>query len=220
MPVDRRAHHTPAPDARALRNAFGRFATGVTVVTCAAPDPTTGEPGRHGATVTAFMPVSLDPPLLQVALTRTSRACGLLEGAAFAVNVLAADQVDVAMHFAGRPSPGPLPWDAATLEQDGRRTVVPTLGGTAATFVCRPWRSVDGGDHVLHLGEVVRAETSARASLLFADSAFREVGARHGDVVWLGCADDPQRGWFDAACDFSPPVVRRPEQALAHATHY
>src|SRR3954462_13429821 len=76
---------------RRLRDAFGRFATGVTVVTCARDD---GVP--HGATANAFTAVSLEPALCQVTLFRRSKACGYLEGAPFAVNVLAADQLDVA----------------------------------------------------------------------------------------------------------------------------
>ena len=66
-----------AIDTRELRHAFGTFATGVTVVTCRSDD---GVP--HGATVNAFTAVSLDPPLAQVTLTRTSRAARYLEGAA------------------------------------------------------------------------------------------------------------------------------------------
>jgi hypothetical protein len=65
---------------RELRNAFGRFATGVTVVTCRNDDGT-----PHGATVNAFTAVSLEPALCQVTLTRKSRACGYLEGAPFVI---------------------------------------------------------------------------------------------------------------------------------------
>ena len=66
-------------DTRRLRDAFGRFATGVTVVTCAKDD---GVP--HGATVNAFTAVSLEPALCQVTVTRASRACGYLTDAPFA----------------------------------------------------------------------------------------------------------------------------------------
>ncbi|AIY19137.1 flavin reductase family protein [Pimelobacter simplex] len=172
-------------DPRTLRSTFGRFATGVTVVTCRTPDG-----AHHGATVTAFTPISLDPPLVQVALTRTSRAAAFLDGAAFAVNVLADDQVDVAMHFAGRPSPDPLPWAAGS--------TAPTLRGTAATVVCRPWRTDDGGDHLLFLGEIVEVHSTGRRPLLFSDSSFHHLGDRSSDVVWLGCQDDPHTGWFGA----------------------
>ncbi|GAA3662648.1 flavin reductase family protein [Nocardioides ginsengisoli] len=172
-------------DPHTLRSTFGRFATGVTVITCRTPDG-----AHHGATVTAFTPISLDPPLVQVALTRTSKAAGLLDGAAFAVNVLAADQVDVAMHFAGRPSPDRIPWS------DG--TTAPALAGTAATITCRPWRTDDGGDHLLFLGEVVDVRTTGRRPLLFHDSAFHQIGSRSSDAVWLGCQDDPHTSWFGA----------------------
>jgi flavin reductase (DIM6/NTAB) family NADH-FMN oxidoreductase RutF len=83
---------------------FGQFASGVTVITCATAE---GQP--HGATVTAFTAVSMDPRLCQVTLTRSSKACNYLDGAPFAVNILAADQFDIALHFADRPSePGPV----------------------------------------------------------------------------------------------------------------
>ena len=82
---------------RELRQVFGTFATGVTVVTTRTDD---GVP--HGATVNAFTAVSLDPPLAQVTLTRASRAAGYLESAPFAINILSVDQVDAARHFAGR----------------------------------------------------------------------------------------------------------------------
>lgn len=178
-------------DPRTLRSTFARFATGVTVITCRTPD---GD--RHGATVTAFTPISLDPPLVQVSLTRASRAAGFLAGNDFAVNVLAADQVDVAMQFAGRPAADPPPW------QEG--SVAPMLAGTAATIACRPYRTDEGGDHLLFLGEVVEVLTSERAPLLFHDSAFHQIGRQSSDTVWLGSQDDPNTGWFDASCDFRP----------------
>lgn len=192
-------------DPRTLRSAFGRFATGVTVITCRTAD------GRaHGATVTAFTPVSLDPPLVQVALTRTSKACDYLDGAPYAVNVLAADQRDLAMHFAGRPGSDPVPW------RDG--PTAPVLAGTAATISCRPWRSDDGGDHLLFLGEVAEASTTGRPPLLFHDSAFHELGAQSSDVVWFGCQDDPHRGWFDETADFTP--IPAPVHPVPADTHY
>lgn len=190
-------------DPRTLRSTFGRFATGVTVITCRTPDG-----AHHGATVTAFTPISLDPPLVQVALTRTSKAAAYLEGEAFAVNVLAADQSDVAMHFAGRPGSDPLPW------REGAKA--PRLGGTAATLVCRPWRTDDGGDHLLFLGEVVEVITTDRKPLLFHDSAFHHIGNPSSEVVWLGCQDDPNTGWFDATTSFTAIEV----PAIPRSTHY
>ena len=194
-------------DARELRSTFGRFATGVTVVTCRAEDGSV-----HGATVTAFTPISLQPPLIQVALTRSSKAARLLGGVGFAVNLLSADQVELAMHFAGRPRLGAVRW------ADG--PTAPVLTGTAATISCRPWRTDEGGDHLLFLGEVVDVRTSDTAPLLFHDSAFREIGARSTDAAWTCCADDPHHGWFDATTSFFPAGRRDPLSVLPADTHF
>ena len=139
-------------DARQLRDAFGQFATGVTVVTCTNDD---GEP--HGATVNAFTAVSLDPPLAQVTLGRNSKACEFLKDKSFAINVLAADQIDVAWHFAGRPSEQPPAW------LEGPTS--PVLEGTATTISCRAWRTYDGGDHLIVIGEVEAVEIPGRDPL-------------------------------------------------------
>lgn len=176
---------------RDLRNIFGQFASGVTVITCANRD---GEP--HGATVTAFTAVSLEPRLCQVTLTRTSKACGFLSGAPFAVNVLAADQVDTAMHFAGRPqSPEPT-WEEGP--------TAPVLAGTAATISCIPWREYDGGDHIIYIGEIIDASSRDVDPLLFFRSTFHDLGAPSASAAWNGSLDDPHSGWFDAQTKFTP----------------
>ena len=179
------------PEPRDLRVAFGRFATGVTVVTCTNHD---GEP--HGATVNAFTAVSLEPALCQVTLTRKSKACSYLEDAPFAVNVLGAGQVDTAWHFAGRPSePGP-EW----VERHG----TPHLVGCAAVYLCRPWRTYDGGDHLIVVGEVEHLVVTDDDPLLFYRGAFREIGAVEAGVHWGGSIDCPDAGWFDASSSFTP----------------
>jgi flavin reductase (DIM6/NTAB) family NADH-FMN oxidoreductase RutF len=132
------------------------------VVTCRSDD---GVP--HGATVNAFTAVSLDPPLAQVTLTRTSRAARYLEGAPFAINILSQDQLDVAWHFAGKPLPYEPAWAL-----DGN---VPVLLENKATLECTPWRIYDGGDHVIVIGEVRKLEVSNREPLLFFGGKFREI---------------------------------------------
>ncbi|MEO9330490.1 flavin reductase family protein [Gordonia aurantiaca] len=182
-------------DSRPLRNIFGQFASGVTVITCASDDGT-----PHGATVTAFTPISLEPRLCQVTLTRTSKACSYLRDAPFAVNILADDQIDIAMHFAGKPqTPGPVwnhEWD------------VPTLAGTATTIICKPWASHDGGDHVIYLGEIIDAYVDPSAQpLLFYRSKFHQLGDISGAAAYCGSLDDPHTGWFDATARFTPACV-------------
>ncbi len=174
-----------------LRNIFGQFASGVTVVTCVNHD---GLP--HGATVTAFTAVSIEPRLCQVTMTRKSKACAYLSDAPFAVNVLAHDQVDTALHFAGRPQePGPV-WM--------KGTTAPILCGSAATFSCVPWSSYDGGDHVIFIGEIVDASSSGKDPLLFYRSTFHNLGAKSESAAWTGSMDDPHSGWFDEKTIFTP----------------
>jgi len=133
---------------RELRHAFGTFATGVTVVTTRTDDGV-----AHGTTVNAFAAVSVDPPLVQITLTRASRAAGYLEGAPFAINILSLEQVDAARHFAGKVVDPEPEW---TL--DGN---VPVLTGNAATLKCRPWNIYDGGDHSIIVGQVAAADSPA-----------------------------------------------------------
>ncbi|MCB5293717.1 flavin reductase family protein [Arthrobacter sp. SO3] len=180
-----------AIDTRELRHAFGTFATGVTVVTCRSDD---GVP--HGATVNAFTAVSLDPPLAQVTLTRTSRAARYLEGAAFAINILSLEQMDVALHFAGKVLDEEPEW---TL--DGN---VPVLTRNAATLECRPWNVYDGGDHIIVVGEVIGMEITKREPLLFFGGKFRQIGRLVEGAPWDHSGDAPESGWFAGSSSFKP----------------
>ena len=104
-------------DQRTMRNIFGQFATGVTVITCANDEGT-----PHGATVTAFTPISIEPRLCQVTLTRKSKACGYLDDAPFAVNLthdlrsLSCSEFDVAARKRRRLSSAWL-WSASLLRR-------------------------------------------------------------------------------------------------------
>jgi len=176
---------------RELRQVFGTFATGVTVVTTRTDD---GVP--HGATVNAFTAVSLDPPLAQVTLTRASRAAGYLEGAPFAINILSVEQVDAARHFAGKAVGTEPEW---TL--DGN---VPVLAGNAATLECRPWNIYDGGDHIIVVGEVIAMEITQRDPLVFFGGEFRTMGRRVEGARWHHTAGDPESDWFAGSNSFTP----------------
>ncbi|MVO88805.1 flavin reductase [Streptomyces sp. p1417] len=160
-------------DPEQLRTCAGYFATGVTVVSLAV-----GE-ALHGATVNAFTTVSLNPPLVLISLNRTSKAARLLPGRPFTVNVLAAEQHDLALRFAGRAETAPdvPPWQAPP-ERLAPHTA-PALGGSLATFFCTPWASHDGGDHLLFLGRVEHtARRPGAQPLLYYRSAFHSVLAR------------------------------------------
>lgn len=135
-------------DERHLRNALGRFVTGVTVITTR-----TAEGKLEGLTANSFSAVSLDPPLVLWSLRLSSSMLASFEGAThFAVNVLGAWQFALSDHFAKR-SP------------DRFQSVVhapglggcPLLFGAIATFECTKETSVVGGDHVVFFGRVERA---------------------------------------------------------------
>lgn len=182
----------PEDTGRQLRNIFGQFASGVTVVTAANEDGT-----PHGATVTAFTSVSLEPRLCQVTLTTTSRACNILADNNFAINILAESQVDVALHFAGKPRVDDLGWNT-----DG---IAPALNGSLATIWCRPWRQYDGGDHTIFIGEIVDAVSDPTlAPILFFRSTFHDIGPKSHETSWAMSGDDPDAGWFGANAVLTP----------------
>lgn len=130
---------------RELRQVFGKFATGVTVVTYQVD----GVP--HGATVNSFTSVSLEPPLALVSMGRRSKACGNLLGRPFVINILAADQRDLALHFAGVPQSSVKDPFAGADGEEGP----PVLPGCLAHIRCEPWAVHEAGDHRLFIGEVV-----------------------------------------------------------------
>jgi flavin reductase (DIM6/NTAB) family NADH-FMN oxidoreductase RutF len=174
-------------DPRSLRSCLGHFASGVTVVSCHAAD------GPHGATVNAFTAVSLDPPLVLVSLDRRSKACRYLDDKPFTVNMLTKSQDDVAMHFAGRPMGAAPEW------VESSRGGPPRLAASLAWLECKPWRSYDGGDHVMYVGEVQQYEDSRAEPLVFYLGAFRNLGNAFETVPWLESGDCPGISWFALA---------------------
>jgi len=149
----------PQNDSRALRNALGRYATGVTIVTAIDPD---GHP--IGLTVNSFAAVSLDPALVLWCLDNSSHNLAAFRKASHhAINVLAADQQDISNRFATWPADRfvGLPW------QPGAGGA-PVLPGCCATFEIAIETEYAAGDHTIFIGRVERfAETPDLAPLLF-----------------------------------------------------
>lgn len=143
-----------------LRSCLGRFATGVTVVTFDGPD------GRHGFTANSFTAVSLDPPLVLVAVARQARAHDALVDTAFTVNVLRAEQEALARRFAGGDPVEPL-W----IEGD----YAPRLANALAHLECLPSQRHDAGDHSLFVGEVMNFARDDGAALGYFASGFTTV---------------------------------------------
>lgn len=150
-------------DPRQLRDAFGAFLTGVTVVTTLS-----GEGKPIGFTANSFTSVSLDPPLLLVCLARTSRNFETMTGArGFAVNILAEDQKDVSNTFA-RPVEDRFSAIDWSLGPSGS----PVFEGVAAWFDCAMHAVVDAGDHVILIGRVEGFRNSGAPGLGYARGGY------------------------------------------------
>lgn len=134
-----------AIDPRLLRDAFGAFLTGVTVVT------THDQAGAPiGFTANSFASVSLDPPLLLVCLARTSRNFETFTSASrFAVNILSQDQKEISNTFAR-----PVENRFANVDWQAGPHGSPIFAGVAAWFDCSLHEVVSGGDHVILIGRI------------------------------------------------------------------
>lgn len=135
-------------DAPQLRRLMSRWTTGVAVVT------SRGDEGPRGATTNALTSLSLDPPLVLVALDCGSNTLAAVRTSGrFCINVLAAGQEDVARRFAtkasGEEKLAGLPHELA----DG----VPVLGGVLAWLACALERELEGGDHTILIGRPLDA---------------------------------------------------------------
>ncbi|WP_114964430.1 flavin reductase family protein [Alkalilacustris brevis] len=161
--------HSFAPDAenaRLFRQALGRFVTGVTVVTTAAPA------GPVGITVNSFTSVSLDPPLVLWCPARASGRFALFAGAAhFAIHVLAAEQRALSHRFAR----GAGLFDDLSPEHTPEG--VPVLPDVLARFDCALYSTYDGGDHAIVVGRVLRASQRNGAPLVFSGGDYGQVSA-------------------------------------------
>jgi flavin reductase (DIM6/NTAB) family NADH-FMN oxidoreductase RutF len=131
---------------RAYRDTIGQFATGVTIVT------TTGPGGPAGMTTNAVTSLSLDPLLLLVCFDLGSRTLEVVRGSRrFAVNVLRADDVELAAVFSSKRVAREK-FDSVThTEAHG----VPVLDTALAWIACELRELLPGGDHAIGIGDVI-----------------------------------------------------------------
>lgn len=133
------------------------FATGVTIVTARTPE---GE--LVGLTANSFNSVSLAPPLVLWSLARSAGSMAAFSaGSHYAINILGADQQDLARQFAARDVDR-YQGVAFSLGASG----APLLQGAAASFECFNRSRYEEGDHVIFVGEVERCDHRAGASPL------------------------------------------------------
>lgn len=135
----------------AFRQAAGRFASGVTVVTTSASE------GAYGVTVSSFASLSLNPLLVTVSISRSSQLVEHVRTVqAFAVSVLASDQQHVASYFATsgrRPEPAGFSTVSTIVQQTG----APIIESCLSWFDCTLEDILPGGDHEILVGRVAAA---------------------------------------------------------------
>lgn len=153
-----------------FREVMASVCTPVSVVTAL----TNGRP--HGTTVSAFASLSLHPPMVLVALDRGSDLLAVVRRTGrYGLNVLHSDQTELALTFA-RKAPAKftgIPWDV----MEG----VPRIPGANGFLACGVDRLVNGGDHVIVLGDVLTAETSSGPPLTYYARAYGTHAALNGN---------------------------------------
>jgi flavin reductase (DIM6/NTAB) family NADH-FMN oxidoreductase RutF len=131
----------------AFRDVLRHFPSGVTIVTIQSP----GAP-PHGLTVSSFASVTPDPPLILISIDHRATGHELLEreGATFAVNILAADQLELSNRFA---------WikDEDRFQQGEWTTAAtgaPVLRDALAWMDCTVHERFEAGSHTIYIGEI------------------------------------------------------------------
>ncbi|MFJ4204833.1 flavin reductase family protein [Streptomyces sviceus] len=164
-----------------FRAAMSRLAAGVVLVTAFEPPlDAEGPKGEDvGMTATAFLSVSLDPPLVLVSLRTGSRMDDLLdEQPLWAVSVLSESQRHIAGRFAmkGRISDRLLFEDIPYVR--GKATGALLVGGALATLECRTEQRVEAGDHTLVIGRVLTADVPSAdgGPLTYFRGRYRQLG--------------------------------------------
>jgi flavin reductase (DIM6/NTAB) family NADH-FMN oxidoreductase RutF len=146
-----------------FRRACAAFATGVAVLTTRAAD---GAP--HGITVNSFCSLSLDPPLVMVAIARDCTFLNHFESSLFfAVNILREDQLDLSIRFAQLPE-----GRFAGVSWRDTASGSPWIDGVLAVLDCKTVQIIDAGDHRVMIGEALDVAADEGRPLIFYQSGY------------------------------------------------
>ncbi|KLO31357.1 flavin reductase [Mycolicibacter heraklionensis] len=154
-------HSTVGVERQRALELMAGVCTPVTIVT------TSDDQGPHGATVSSFAGLSLEPPLVTVAFERRSSLLQRILGTGrFGVNLLGHGQDELAMLFARRDADrfAGTPWhyDAG----------LPRIDGSAGWAACDLYDTMPGGDHLLLVGLVTRTQHAQLPPLIYAHRTF------------------------------------------------
>jgi flavin reductase (DIM6/NTAB) family NADH-FMN oxidoreductase RutF len=153
-------------DAKELRRVMGLFATGVTVIT------TRDAAGNlYGLTANAVTSLSLVPPLVVICIDRKAESfVHFHTSKRFIVNILSEQQQEVSARFA---KSGGEKFAGLAYRLGPHGTAV--LDGALAHLDCQIVATHEGGDHVIHVGEVEEAEVTGGRPLLFFQGQYRRL---------------------------------------------
>lgn len=148
---------------RPLKDAFGRFATGVTVAACVRPGG-----GFRAITVNSFTSVSLEPPLVLWCIESKATAfADFIAAGHYSISILSAAQQSVSERFASH-EPAPLGEGEYEVWDSG----APLLAGRLAGFDCEVVDRHRSGDHVILVAQVMKFDSRAGAPLVYFSSAY------------------------------------------------
>lgn len=146
---------------RLFRDAMGKFATGITVVTGIID----GE--VHGMTVNAFMSVSLQPKLVAVSIGEQATMYNQLQHIErFGISILSDEQEEASTKYAKRLDKG----EEIMYEYlDG----APVLQDSLVTLSCQVYDQVKAGDHLIYIASVTDIQMKEGSPLLYFGSKYR-----------------------------------------------
>lgn len=151
-----------------VRQAMRAWTSGVAVVTAAYDHE------QHGMTVSSFASISLDPPLLIVALQKTTRTSEFVSQAqAFGVTILSMDQEEISERFAGRGDDSKNRLEG--IETETLDTGAPFIKGGLVYFDCRLRQTLDAGTSTIFIGEVVSVRQFEGQPLVYHDRQYVRV---------------------------------------------
>lgn len=154
-------------DGRELRDALGRFATGVCLITT---QTSAGE--AVAMTVNSFSSVSLDPPLVLWCLQDNSDVYDVFSSPRyFGINILASEQQELSNQYARK---GQHALETAHFRQG--KTGAPIIRDALVSFECELEATYDGGDHLIIVGRVKDMNQRPTGEpLLFFSGGYREL---------------------------------------------
>jgi flavin reductase (DIM6/NTAB) family NADH-FMN oxidoreductase RutF len=153
-------------DESQFKSAMSQFASGITVVT------TEHEGKPYGMTVASFASLSLRPPLVVICIEKSVKSHDAIAASGkFGVSILGAEQADVSNRFASKIEDK---FEGVSVRRG--ELGVPLIDNAICAIECRVHDQLPGGDHSIFVGEVMSAQTTDGAPLVYFRSGYRSLG--------------------------------------------